>query len=68
MSWTKAAEAYPHSLCRFLAKAVYESLKPGGAATEAQPGSLCSLLETFALAKPKILDLGQAEDDLMYQT
>ena len=28
MSWTKAAEAYPHSLCRFLAKAVYESLKP----------------------------------------
>ena len=28
VSWTKAAEAYPHSLCRFLAKAVYESLKP----------------------------------------
>ena len=28
VSWTKAAEAYPHSLCRFLARAVYESLKP----------------------------------------
>ena len=26
--WTKAAEAYPHSLTRFLASAVYESLKP----------------------------------------
>lgn len=26
--WTKAAEAYPHSLSRFLALAVYESLKP----------------------------------------
>lgn len=30
VSWTKAAEAYPHSLSRFLALAVYESLKPMG--------------------------------------
>ena len=28
VSWTKAAEAYPHSLCSFLARAIYESLKP----------------------------------------